>query len=269
VLGFRCTFCKNYHSQSLRDLPVNEDIEKVIKNRNKYVNIDLIDFGENNQMGREACKTLSELIQKEKTISSDPLNFIDDYFRKLKNKVDLTKEQYIQSIEVNHCRIIEELNSLENECKSKIENKSEKLHKLVLQAELKILEWNKLLEMPTFRKDCEWKKIRFESQKEINKIQSELDKLKDDLLLNIDYQFEPIPMKAQNIFAKFRPLKYESGVINMVIDNFSSLQTIDSKSSEYIKSTELCVIKNIPWVINTRIEKVNGIDHLAIFVKVI
>ena len=80
MLGFRCTFCKIYHSQSLRDLPVNEDIEKVIKNRNKYVNIDLIDFGENNQMGREACKTLSELIQKEKTISSDPLNFIDDYF---------------------------------------------------------------------------------------------------------------------------------------------------------------------------------------------
>ena len=50
-------------------------------------------------LAKEQCKHLNELINESELLIKDPAFYIDDYFSKLRNKIDLSKEQLIQDIE--------------------------------------------------------------------------------------------------------------------------------------------------------------------------
>ena len=98
---YKCCFCKKDHQIDLRELPINDEIQELIKTRNKYVNIDAIDFGENNKLAKDSCILLENILKQAKTLSNDPANYIHEHFSILKNEIDQTKEEYIQKIEKN------------------------------------------------------------------------------------------------------------------------------------------------------------------------
>ena len=57
------------------------------------------------------------MINESELLISDPESYIYDYFYKLRNKIDLHKEQLIQDIEQKYERIIDELKEIETKCK--------------------------------------------------------------------------------------------------------------------------------------------------------
>ena len=60
----------------MNELPVNEEINELIQNKNNYINVNSIGFGENNSISKESCILLEEILERAKKISNDPLNFI-------------------------------------------------------------------------------------------------------------------------------------------------------------------------------------------------
>jgi len=85
-------------------------IKILLKKRNKYINVDTVNFGENNSLGRESCKLFKDILRKAKFLLNDPVFYVDDHFRKLKNKIYLSKEEYVQMIEDQYEKIIEQVN---------------------------------------------------------------------------------------------------------------------------------------------------------------
>ena len=252
---YKCFFCKKDHH-----FDMNDEILKLISKRTKYLNIDLVNFGENNNLAKESCELLEASLKEAKLLSNDPANYVHEYFSNLKNKIDQTKEDYIQTIEIKHEEIINQVIGLENECKAMVEKKVDDFAKFINETENKLKKWNESLKLPDFTKDDEWKSIRFDAAKEIQTIEDEMEKCKNDLLLNKDYEFIPIDIVKDNNFGDFYVRKIvEIGKINMVINDFSSLKSEKSDSSTYIESNET-FIKGLPWILITRIEL---IDYLS------
>lgn len=50
---YKCCFCNKGHQIDMRKLSANEEIKKLIEEKNKYINIDSVKFGENNILGRD------------------------------------------------------------------------------------------------------------------------------------------------------------------------------------------------------------------------
>ena len=159
----------------MRKLCANEKIKKLIEKRNKYVNIDSVDFGENNSLGRESCTLFNEVLRKAKILSNDPAYYVHEYSSQLKNKIDLTKEQYIEMIEEKYDFIIQEVIQLENECKLNAKNRVNDL-KLIEEMESKLNKRDESLKVLNFSKKNEWKSIRFDAAKEIKRIEDEIEK---------------------------------------------------------------------------------------------
>ena len=121
-----------------------------------------------------------------KLLSNDPANYVHEYFSNLKNKIDQTKEDYIQTIEKKYDEVIDEVLGFENECKAMVEKKVDDFAKFINETENKLKKWNESLKLPDFTKDDEWKSIRFDAAKEIQTIEDEMEKCKNDSLLNTD-----------------------------------------------------------------------------------
>ncbi len=243
----------------MRRLSANEEIKKLIEEKNKYINIDSVKFGENNILGRDSCKLFKDILRRAKFLSNDPAFYVDEYFSKLKNKIDLTKEEYIQMIEEHYEIIINEVIELEKECKLNAKNKVNNLAKLIEETEYILNKWNESLKLPDFTRDNEWKSIRFDAAKEIKRIEDEIEKCQDDLLLNRVYEFLPIPVIDENNFGNFYVRNVDVGNISMLVDNFSKLGKIP------VESKEFC-IKGIPWVIKTKLETKDKYDYLGFYV---
>ena len=48
---------------------------------------------------KEQCDRFNDLIDKSKLLINDPAFYIDGYFSKLRNEIDIFKEQLIENIE--------------------------------------------------------------------------------------------------------------------------------------------------------------------------
>jgi len=198
---YRCNFCKNFHIIDFFKLTSDEEKIELIKRKNDFVNINSVDFGENNALARDACDIFENVLKEAKQLSQSPLNYIENIFTCLKNDIDLVKEHYIKMIQINHARIINQLYDLENECKRNNEYLVNDLAVVVREAELKLNEWNKIVNVPNFNQEPDWKKIRFDAAKEIRIIKDEIDRYQDNLLVNkrIEFTQEPVFNNFHNI----------------------------------------------------------------------
>lgn len=178
----------------------------------------------------------------------------------------MTKEQYIQLIEENHEKIINEVIVKEKECSLKADTYI-KFSILIQEIDTKLQNWNEFLKIPDFSKDNEWKKISFDSQKEINKIQNEIQKYEDELLIYKDYQFGPKEILNNNNFGNLNVSTFETGVIQTKINNFSRLKTFDFEDEGYTVSDESCEINSIIWKLHWRIQKKKkqNLEYFALY----
>jgi len=119
---------------------------------------------------------LKSILDEAKLLSNDPVNFIHEFFSDLKNEIDLKKEESVAKIEDEYEKIINEVLEVEKECKIKAKNKAIDLEKMVQEIDYTLKKWNESVNQLDFdSKDDEWKSIRFEAAKEIQKLEDEMD----------------------------------------------------------------------------------------------
>jgi len=254
-----CYFCVKSHQICLKNLIINKEIQNLIESKNEYIKINTIDLGENNRLARDSCEILNEVLKEVKFLSNYSHNYIYKYFNGLKLEINHTRELYVQLIENKYDFIMKKIIESENDCKTKAKQSENYLKKLIIDIESKLNTWNESLKVPNFSKDNEWKSIRFDVAKEIQRIEDEIEKYQDNILLNKVYEFIPIPIIDENNFGNFNVKNIDVGKISMVL-NLSKL------NSMLIDSKELCVIKDIPWVIQAQLSTKDKVDYLGFYV---
>ncbi len=259
---YKCFFCKKDHLIDMNELPINDEILKLISKRDIYVNINTVDWGENNRLAKDSCELLEAALREAKVLSNDPSCYVHEYFSNLKNKIDQTKEEYMELIRSNYELVMKQVLELEKECKAKSGKKESKLVELIHEIENKLNKRNESLRILNFNNDAEWKSFRFESVEEIKRIEDEMDKLKDDLLINKDYDFVPKKIDAKNNFGDFYARNFDTGKIELEMNNFSNIK----ESFVFIESKET-IIKDTPWLIKSTLKKKDETLFLAYYIS--
>ncbi len=212
------------------------------------MNKDFFEFGLNNKLARDSFEILEPILDGAKLLSNDPENFIHEFFSDLKNIIDLKKEEYVAKIEEKYEKMINQVLETEKECKLKTKNKTNDLEKMVQEIDNTLKRWNETLNQLDLSKDDEWKSIRFDAAKEIQKLEDEMEKCKNDLLLNTDFSFNPCIMSNEDeYFGDFNAENYESKKISMVVNNFSSFKSFKDE----IESDKL-IFKDLAWIIKAK-----------------
>lgn len=262
-LKYDCVFCANTHVTPEDGFPTDMKILKLIKMNNDYININKINYGKINRNAKDSCKLLEDLLEQTQTLVGDPLYFIDSYFSRLKNEIDLKREEYVMLIETNHDHIIKEIEKFEKQCKHEAKEKSLNLFDLIKTSKAKLTKWNADLKIPDFDRDGNWKRIAIRAREESEKLKLIMVNFQDELLLNKEVKFSPKQIVGKNNFGDLVFFDREKMDTNrseasfqLIIDDFNSFR----RNYEWRESSKPCIIKNIPWKINAKIEQTEDFD---------
>lgn len=268
---YKCSNCNQNHFKLENGYPIDYKALKLMEMNENYIKVDKINFGNNNQKAKTILDDLAAIIDQAEPLTKDPLFYIDDFFNKLRNKINLTREQYIQMIEKNFEKVVNQVISFERECRLNVENKNSVLNKSIRQTKNSLIKWNESLRVPDFTKDNYWNELSLDAEKENEKIKYLIKKLKNDLLLNKHCDFIPKMVLEDNNFGDLNNNVKDiidenrtEGTIRWTINDF-----IAFKNAQKIHfSKDWCVIKNIPWRISAKIHETKDFDlYLGVYTK--
>ena len=111
---YNCLNCNQTHEIPVNGFPINNALMSVIKNANHLNQTQKIAF--------ESFNKLNDKYLEHKSMNSESL--IDDYYSKIRNKVDLHRELLIEEINKKSDQILMKLTDLENKCKENSKNLS-------------------------------------------------------------------------------------------------------------------------------------------------
>lgn len=262
-LKYKCVFCNQIHQIPDNGFPFDSRVMKLIRINENYIKIDKINYGKINRSAKESCQQLEDLLDQSQTLAIDPYFYIHNYFSKLKNDIDLKKEEYILMIETSHEKIIRDIEHFENKCKFEAQMKSLNLYDLIKVSKNKLEKWNADLRVPDFDHDGNWKRITIRAKEESEKLKTLITNFQDDLLMYKELKFLCRPIMAKNNFGDILFIDKEKidsnrveGTFQLVINDFSLFK----RNYEWKESSKSCVIKNIPWKINAKIEQTENYD---------
>ena len=194
--NFKCGLCDNSHDKTVDKFPVNEMANELVQICDDYVDLNSINFSKEYKLAKEQCEKLNDLIKETELLVKDPAFYINDYFTKLKNEIDLSKEQKIENIVQKHEQIINELKELERNCILETQSKQfKRLDDIITEEKNKLTEWSLLLKTNLNLDSC-CEDISNKSSKSINEIINEMNECQQDLLDNKQYNFISVPNKV-------------------------------------------------------------------------
>ena len=175
-----CTLCGLFHP-----IPINGFVRVIPFESLLEKGIDSIDLGEDYKSARKNCQLFSELLDQLNTLKNDPEMKIHTVISKLRNKVDLRREELKQEIDKESMKMIEKLDKFEKECKSNAESmKSDtKLDEKLEKWSNDVKQWQQILNSFK-RNENKWKAILIESSSNLKKLQSEVCKFNENLFLD-------------------------------------------------------------------------------------
>jgi hypothetical protein len=266
---FKCDFCNNEHDLKNDKYPIDENMNKLIEISKNYIDINSVKYGKNNMLASHFCKEIEFLMNEAQLLINDPKYYINEYFNGLRNKIDLTKENYVKMIEDNYDKTISKVNDLEDVCKLNILNKPDEFKEAIKKTDDYLTNWKSDLEIPDFTKDMEWSILRFKAESEVQKLKYMINKFQNDLLLNKEYKFNAKSVSEENNFGDLdirNIINNEDrleGTLRMTITDFSLLKY----SQNYQYSSEWCIVNKLPWNMSAKIITSNSF-HLGLKVYV-
>ncbi len=189
---------------------------------------------------------------------NSPEVYIYDYFSSLRNKIDLHREESIQSIHKRSDELIKELNEIEQKCNDNLKNKLN-----VPEFETQdIAKYKETLRNPNVNLS-EIREMVENMKTSILNFQDEIQMFKSDLTMNQIISFEP--NDCIDSFGKL-DIKIDDGPseasFQFVINNFSKFK----KSKESRWSQRTCFVRNAPWTIQAESTQLdNGSFDLGLF----
>ena len=191
--SFKCGLCDNSHDKTLDKFPVNQTVNELLQICDDYVDLNSINLGKDYNLAKEKLKHLNDLINESELLIKDPAFYINDYFSKLRNEVDLSKDQKIQDIVQKHEEIINELKEIELKCISETQSQQHNiLNDIIMEEKNKLMEWSLLLKTKLNLDSC-CADISKKSSKSINELKYEIKECQLALLNKKQYNFSSIP----------------------------------------------------------------------------
>lgn len=267
---FKCQLCDQEHDTPQNGFISDENMLKFITFGLNYVNIE--DFGEINSQAKTACQQLESIIKKCQHVTDDYFNYIDDYFSKLRNEIDLKKEELILALEDNHERILKELKVQEEKCLAQAKIKTSKFSDLIHLSHSKVNDWSHHLEIPNFSNSYnkQWKSIIVKAEQEATKLGTLLLNYQDDLLLFKECKFNAKQIVDNNNFGdlvivnKEINIQTNSANLNFTIDGFTTF----INNYEWKESKDYCLLNNIEWRLQAHIEKTDDFSlGLSVYIR--
>ena len=269
--NFKCNLCDNHHDKTVDKFPVNEIVNELLQICDDYVNLNSIDLGQEYKLAKQQCKHLKDLINKSELLIKDPAFYINDNFNKLRNEIDLAKEELIESIERKYEKIINELNEIETKCKQNAQNKESKskLEKTIESTKELLNEWTKTLESNLNRGDfC--KNISNKSIQSISELKYEINKCKVALLDNKQYKFNLISTKDSSfgdLVTNDPELIDESrleGAMRFEIKDFTKFRYSFNK---LLYIDQWFVVNKIPWSVGVEMREIDKDIYLELLYR--
>ena len=206
--NFKCNLCNNSHDKTVDKFPANEELNELVQICDSYVDLNSIDLGKKYKLAKEKLKDLNELINETELLVKDPEFYIDDYFNKLRNEIDLSKEQLIEDIRDKHEKLIDKIKDIETKCKQNAQNKVSN-SKLVEENKESLNEWTQKLRSKLNLDEC-FEEISSESSQSISVLNYEINQCQLNLLDNKQFKFNLISSK-ESIFGDFVTKEVETG----------------------------------------------------------
>ena len=196
--NFKCNLCDNSHDKTVDKLPINEIANGLVQICDDYVDLNSIDLGPEYKLAKKQCEHLKELINESELLIKNSTFYINEYFAKLKNEIDLSKEKLIEDIRDKHEQLIDKINRIEKELKCISEAPTihfDRLDEIIIKEKKKLLEWSLLMKTNLNRESfCE--DISNESIQSISELKYEMNVCRLALLDNKQYKFNSIPNKG-------------------------------------------------------------------------
>ena len=205
---FKCEICSDEHQIPLDGFKINKRLFELIQS--------------NTHLSPKQISAKNSFDELEKTLinhqQSDFVNsdtYLYEYFSKLRNQIDLHRDQLIDDIHKRSEEIINALKEFENECKSNKTQVNEINFESIIKE--KLPQWKIKLSSPSMNQ-ADTVDLSEEINAKLIYVKLEIEKLKKELLMNKSCLFEPIDGKA---FGK------------LIINDCSAKPNNDRKPNQY------------------------------------
>ena len=129
------------------------------------------------------------MISESELLIKDPAFYINDYFSKLRNEIDISKEQLFEEIEQKYEQIINELKEKERKCTFEAQSKHfKRLDEIIIEEKKKLMEWSLLIKANYNRGSC-CADISLKSSESISELKYQIEKFQAALLDYKHYKF--------------------------------------------------------------------------------
>ena len=221
-----CYHCDRKHDINKQGLLVDERITQLIE-----LKIHELNLGTSHREAIISCKNVESLISEHKLLNQNPNNFIDTFFNKLKKEINIKRIEMIAMVDDSYRKSLKEIECFENECKNNPDKDKNILgsNSLVVICEAKLKEWYQVLRVPNLDLESNWKELKFEADREIQKLDTKLRVVKNELLLNRDFTIKPI--NSINLDISFDTFQIEVIIIYILYQRFYKLNSLKFKKT--------------------------------------
>lgn len=222
-----CYHCDRKHDINKQGLIVDERITQLIE-----LKIHELNLGTAHRAAIISCQNVESLITQHKSLNQNPNNFIDAFFNKLKKEINIKRIEMIAMVDDSYRKSLKEIECFENECKNNPDKDKNILgsNSLVVICEAKLKEWYQVLRVPNLDLESNWKELKFEADREIQKLDTKLRVVKNELLLNRDFTIKPI--NSINLDISFDTFQIEVIIIYILYQRFYKLNYIKFKKTD-------------------------------------
>ena len=215
----KCLSCKEEHKIPEDGFMRDELLEKIISDKNQ------IDLG---KIPANKCNDLRNTIDQLRAITQDPENFLYEYFKKITNQIDIHKEIIISKIEQHYDKLLKEIQTYQENFKSKLNKNFETQNKIINDAENHLDLWQNKLEKADVTKND----FKFENFQLLQNVESSvlilaktISEFKAELLLGNEIKITLDTDEYENKFNGtyfpeiFPKINVEKKVINLMTFN--------------------------------------------------
>jgi hypothetical protein len=196
-----CHSCEIEHPIPVKGgFPLNKALKEVINTKAAS-----LDFGNEHKQAKESCQHFDELLIKIENFLKDPYEFSYEAISYFKNVVQLKGEEIILKTTEKMHKIISKLDEYNEYWKNGFSQneyviKSEKFVAEKENSQKELEKWLTTLNEIKFNEQ-EWKRIKSESEKAIERFENKLFTFKRDLFLE---RFVEFTNEIENAFEKFK-----------------------------------------------------------------
>jgi hypothetical protein len=246
---YQCPFCDQNHVETLDSdgFPEDHRLMRVIELSMEQLELN----SDTAKQAANSCQKFNELNKEFKNLLQNPNSYIEDFFKKLRLKVESNRNENKEIIDKFYDHILGQVNGLEMKCKDCL--KTDEFCFLYNENdfysnEKQINDWLHYELKSNKNDNSRLDYIKHESKKMENNLELKLKNLKTNLLANqiINFEERLLDPAQHNLFGKLNVCKLNSIFRINSEKDYSNVMTSRNSSRERVLESQISVQLNSP-----------------------